>query len=230
VDVDSITDPVERMSTIAQILNFGQTPTQLFDKPHPRRETGLSAGISAANVPLLCSDPAMVPSALRDGYRCGDGAVSDVRVGHDGKLILVCGQRLVCLPGMLECLSWGHADGSIRFASVSAPRARYYITYFAGTTVQILTQMEPPLCHSLCLSLCLSLSAASLMSSSGESLRQGAVLVSSYSYHCLDHGLVTAAACAEDGSIIVTGSSLGDVSVWRPDLRLLSPAAPDGRY
>ena len=136
MDVDSITDPVERMSTIAQILNFGQTPTQLFDKPHLRREPGLSAalvadgGISAANVPanvpLLWSDPAMVPSALvRDGYRCGDGPVSDVRVGHDGKLILVCGQRLVCLPGMLECLSWGHTDGSIRFASVAAPRARY---------------------------------------------------------------------------------------------------------
>ena len=28
---------VERMSTVAQILNFGQTPTQLFDKPHPAR-------------------------------------------------------------------------------------------------------------------------------------------------------------------------------------------------
>ncbi|EKX48834.1 hypothetical protein GUITHDRAFT_68501, partial [Guillardia theta CCMP2712] len=37
VDVDAIKDPVERMSTIAQILNFGQTPTQLFSKPHPRR-------------------------------------------------------------------------------------------------------------------------------------------------------------------------------------------------
>jgi len=37
VDIDAITDPTERESTIAQISNFGQTPTQIFKKPHPRR-------------------------------------------------------------------------------------------------------------------------------------------------------------------------------------------------
>ena len=38
VDVDAIADPVDKMSTISAILNFGQTPTQLFQKPHPKRE------------------------------------------------------------------------------------------------------------------------------------------------------------------------------------------------
>ena len=36
VDIDSMADPIQRESTIAQINNFGQTPTQLFKKPHPR--------------------------------------------------------------------------------------------------------------------------------------------------------------------------------------------------
>lgn len=37
VDVDAITDPIQRLSTIAQIDNFGQTPLKLFSKAHPRR-------------------------------------------------------------------------------------------------------------------------------------------------------------------------------------------------
>ena len=37
VDIDDIEDPVLRESTICQIHNFGQTPTQLFFEPHPKR-------------------------------------------------------------------------------------------------------------------------------------------------------------------------------------------------
>ncbi len=38
VDVDSISDPLLRESTIAQINNFGQTPSRLFNQPHPKRD------------------------------------------------------------------------------------------------------------------------------------------------------------------------------------------------
>eukprot|EP01112_Ceratiomyxa_fruticulosa_P018129 TRINITY_DN5758_c0_g1_i1.p1 TRINITY_DN5758_c0_g1~~TRINITY_DN5758_c0_g1_i1.p1 ORF type:complete len:946 (+),score=197.65 TRINITY_DN5758_c0_g1_i1:1578-4415(+) len=37
VDIENISDPVERESFEAQINEFGQTPRQLFDKPHPKR-------------------------------------------------------------------------------------------------------------------------------------------------------------------------------------------------
>ena len=37
VDLDSMTDPVQRESTIAQIQNFGQTPSRLERKPFPQR-------------------------------------------------------------------------------------------------------------------------------------------------------------------------------------------------
>jgi hypothetical protein len=37
VDIDAVDDPITRDSIIAQIENFGQTPLQLFKKPHPRR-------------------------------------------------------------------------------------------------------------------------------------------------------------------------------------------------
>jgi len=38
VDIDSIEDEVQRSSIESQIINFGQTPLQLFTKPHPRRQ------------------------------------------------------------------------------------------------------------------------------------------------------------------------------------------------
>ncbi|KAI8801094.1 hypothetical protein BJ742DRAFT_42857 [Cladochytrium replicatum] len=37
IDIDSVKDPVERRSIEDQINNFGQTPSQLFKKPHPMR-------------------------------------------------------------------------------------------------------------------------------------------------------------------------------------------------
>ncbi|XP_077997957.1 neurobeachin-like protein 1 isoform X2 [Glandiceps talaboti] len=37
VDLDAITDPIERKATEGMINNFGQTPTQLLREPHPRR-------------------------------------------------------------------------------------------------------------------------------------------------------------------------------------------------
>jgi len=170
VDVDTITDDVERMSTIAQILNFGQTPTQLFDKPHPRREAASSA---AALVPLLCTDPTSVETtAERDPWRGGQGAVSDVRFAADGKVLVVCGERLLCVPGMQECFTWGHQDGSMRFVGIQR----------AGSSLKKSEHDKLLGCF--------------------ESLHQG---------------VVTVAACSEDGQIFVTASSFGDLIVWRPE-------------
>jgi hypothetical protein len=43
VDIDAITDETTRNATIAQINNFGQTPSQLFKKPHPKRQVSASS-------------------------------------------------------------------------------------------------------------------------------------------------------------------------------------------
>ncbi len=39
VNLDKITDPMERKSVEMQIMDFGQTPAQLLTKPHPPRMT-----------------------------------------------------------------------------------------------------------------------------------------------------------------------------------------------
>ncbi|KMS94144.1 hypothetical protein BVRB_024360 [Beta vulgaris subsp. vulgaris] len=38
VDIDLIKDDALRQATVAQIYHFGQTPSQLFDKPHPHQK------------------------------------------------------------------------------------------------------------------------------------------------------------------------------------------------
>eukprot|EP01094_Clydonella_sp_ATCC50884_P021304 TRINITY_DN4670_c1_g1_i1.p1 TRINITY_DN4670_c1_g1~~TRINITY_DN4670_c1_g1_i1.p1 ORF type:complete len:806 (-),score=266.06 TRINITY_DN4670_c1_g1_i1:22-2325(-) len=42
IDIQSIQDPVERAASIAQINNFGQTPSQLFKRPHPQKQVVVS--------------------------------------------------------------------------------------------------------------------------------------------------------------------------------------------
>ena len=41
-DLDAISDPVERLATIGIIHNFGQTPLQVFSRPHPPRDHNTS--------------------------------------------------------------------------------------------------------------------------------------------------------------------------------------------
>ena len=53
VDVDAITDPMERAAVEAQIALFGQCPGQLFTVPHPQRQPGASRrGNAVSRVPL----------------------------------------------------------------------------------------------------------------------------------------------------------------------------------
>ncbi|KAL3665809.1 hypothetical protein V7S43_009236 [Phytophthora oleae] len=58
VDIEQITDPVMQAATLAQIENFGQTPSRLFLTPHPQRRiptlvpTALTSGSPTDAVPL----------------------------------------------------------------------------------------------------------------------------------------------------------------------------------
>lgn len=47
VDMESITDPDERKAIESQIANFGQTPSQLFTTPHPKRLSTADAACGA---------------------------------------------------------------------------------------------------------------------------------------------------------------------------------------
>ena len=66
MDIYSIEDPLKKNAVIGFINNFGQTPKQLFKKPHPAKKvSGLSAGsrISSGTemmtLPLVAGQAAM---------------------------------------------------------------------------------------------------------------------------------------------------------------------------
>uniref|UniRef100_A0A6Q2WU99 Neutral sphingomyelinase (N-SMase) activation associated factor n=1 Tax=Esox lucius TaxID=8010 RepID=A0A6Q2WU99_ESOLU len=59
IDCDSIEDPDQKIAMLTQILEFGQTPTQLFTTPHPQRITPRFQSISrtpSVNTPLNDED------------------------------------------------------------------------------------------------------------------------------------------------------------------------------
>jgi len=74
VDIDKITDPVEKMATIGIINNFGQTPAQLFKVKHPAR------------VPLPSQMIVTVPlSVMPLAKPKGDVQAADGAAGLDGE-------------------------------------------------------------------------------------------------------------------------------------------------
>ncbi|KAM3860682.1 protein FAN [Diretmus argenteus] len=61
IDCDSIEDPDQRIAMLTQILEFGQTPKQLFTSPHPQRITPRFHNMtrsSSINTPLSELSPA----------------------------------------------------------------------------------------------------------------------------------------------------------------------------
>jgi hypothetical protein len=48
VDIEKIEDPIMRAATISQIENFGQTPSNLFNTPHPQRKVPVLMNLSAS--------------------------------------------------------------------------------------------------------------------------------------------------------------------------------------
>lgn len=67
VDLEKVTDPVERASYEAQITEFGQTPKQLFTLPHPSRSA--KDGVPRIRAPSFNGGQAWEPPVVSSpGY------------------------------------------------------------------------------------------------------------------------------------------------------------------
>lgn len=108
VDINAIADPMVKLSTIAQINNFGQTPHQLFTRPHPaRKKTSVSVSV-ASHAQFLR------PSVLRTMR----GSVSDVYwQSEKGMLLCTEGKKLLLPPKFQKYVAWGFPDHSLRFCA-----------------------------------------------------------------------------------------------------------------
>lgn len=107
VDIDSVADPVMKSSILAQINHFGQTPRQLFSKPHVKRRTDVKR---PANPLISYSD--LIPHEIRKS----SSAISQIISFHDK--VLVAGENKLLKPVTYsECIVWGFPDCSLRFMS-----------------------------------------------------------------------------------------------------------------
>ncbi|KAK4124883.1 beach-domain-containing protein [Parathielavia appendiculata] len=108
-DLDNITDPQERVITTGIIHNFGQTPHQIFTRPHPSREhdrcptkrldTSIAA-LTRVSYPLLESR---------------ERVASLIYVPKLDRLLCASPFRLNLPPHYDKFLEWGYTDNSVRF-------------------------------------------------------------------------------------------------------------------
>ncbi|KAI9493852.1 hypothetical protein BDB00DRAFT_938645 [Zychaea mexicana] len=114
VDLDSITNVVEKTATIGIINNFGQTPRQLFKKPHPARQPANSHSIMDR---IQVNSQSMIQSIvpIRDIKR----QVAEIGVFNERLGVTSCQQRFVPSDGT-RYIEWGFSDNSLRLLSTDS--------------------------------------------------------------------------------------------------------------
>lgn len=108
MDLDSITDEKERAQKISVINNFGQTPTQVFQRPHPKKEN--------VTKPIKLDTSAeslhRVPGTLLEAH---DRISSLNYNSKNDKLLVSAPFRHNIPPHYDRYMEWGFTDGSVRF-------------------------------------------------------------------------------------------------------------------
>jgi hypothetical protein len=108
MDLDSITDEKERAQKISVINNFGQTPTQVFQRPHPKKENVNKP----AKLDTAVESLHRVPGTLLDAH---DRISSLNYITKSDKLLCSAPFRHNIPPHYDRYMEWGFTDGSVRF-------------------------------------------------------------------------------------------------------------------
>ncbi|KAF2969112.1 hypothetical protein GQX73_g4499 [Xylaria multiplex] len=110
-DLDNITDSEERHATTSIIHNFGQTPHQVFVKPHPTRE---NTAYPAKRLDTSSYALSRIPHPLLESRERVAWLVYAPKLDR-----LLCSSpfRLNLPPLYDKYLEWGYADNSVRFFS-----------------------------------------------------------------------------------------------------------------
>ncbi|KAJ6565477.1 beach-domain-containing protein [Mycena vulgaris] len=120
IDLDTITDELEREATVGIIHNFGQTPRKLFTTPHPPQYNHGVQTLPIGTVNGIEEDPHL----LVQGGRCFNdlGPMVPVRelvVDMIGERMIPCPEGFLCVPWRPhERLEWGTtraAAGQLRY-------------------------------------------------------------------------------------------------------------------
>ncbi|KAK4625344.1 Beige 1 [Fulvia fulva] len=115
-DLDKIEDQVERLATIGIIHSFGQTPHQVFQKPHLWRELDKQAD---QRLDTLAETLTKLPDTVLNISE----KVVDFTFSPTQNRLLTSGPcQLNVLPDCDRFMQWGFADHSVRFFSKHSKR------------------------------------------------------------------------------------------------------------
>ncbi|KPI41369.1 Beige-like protein [Cyphellophora attinorum] len=110
-DLDAIADQRERLATIGIIHNFGQTPYQVFHRPHPAREQNRhkykrldTAAESLTRLPEPLLDTGERVASLTHSWK-----------NNHGQLLCSGPFRINMPPHFEYYMEWGFTDNSVRF-------------------------------------------------------------------------------------------------------------------
>jgi hypothetical protein len=88
-DIDSIADPIDRQSVLAQVNNFGQTPMQLFTRPHPARKSAMAPSVATHCELSSATHVATVPNSVSSLVYVGTGDVQSAVQTNENSATLV---------------------------------------------------------------------------------------------------------------------------------------------
>ncbi|KAG0697567.1 hypothetical protein DFH29DRAFT_1003625 [Suillus ampliporus] len=133
IDLDKITNDLERQATVGIIHNFGQTPKKLFASPHPPRNLH---GLLSLPITIARGIPEDALALARDPKPFKRNAVSNISIdlsdGND------CGVRpLPC--GVIDLPSPGH--GQVSWYQDASDRSLRLVTY--GKVTQTIEHVAP---------------------------------------------------------------------------------------
>ncbi|PKA48811.1 hypothetical protein AXF42_Ash020985 [Apostasia shenzhenica] len=112
VDIDSVTDPAMKASILAQINHFGQTPKQLFSKPHAKRRID-------RKIPLhpLRYSAHLLPHEIRKS----SSPISQIIAFHE-KVLIASANNLLKPVTYSKYIAWGFPDRSLRIMTYDQDR------------------------------------------------------------------------------------------------------------
>lgn len=195
VDMDSISDPLERRSKLLQINSFGQTPALLFNSPHPPR-ISQSPRVDLA-LYTVAQQLEIKPRGRRGvighdllakhGHGIGDLLSFGQADSAAAQKIAVAGQHRLIIPPR-------SITAGVGGASVSLQRVQFHVLAwgFPDRTLRVYS---------------LSDAAASPAELTRRPLRV-------YSGFSSGDAVTTAVAISRDGRLMVTGDSDGVLCLW----------------
>ncbi|KAJ7856539.1 beach-domain-containing protein [Mycena leptocephala] len=120
IDLDTITDELEREATVGIIHNFGQTPRKLFTTPHPSQYDSGVQTLPIGTPNGIEEDPHLLVQGGRSFSDLGPTVpVRELVMDMIGERMIPCPEGVLCVPWRPhERLEWGTtraAAGQLRY-------------------------------------------------------------------------------------------------------------------